>query len=41
LPILCILCRHRHKMHYANFRIMPTYRFGPAAWMTTAAMKLA
>jgi hypothetical protein len=35
---LCILCRCRHKVHYAELRIMPTSAAKPA-WEAVIAVK--
>ena len=36
--IVCFLCRHRHKKHYADVRIMPTCVSNPA-WEVGIAVK--
>ena len=41
LTELCILCRHRHKMHYANFLIMPTFRLKSASPAAIVVMESA
>jgi hypothetical protein len=38
---LCVLCRIRHKAHYADFRIMPTFAAEPAWGGTLSALKSA
>jgi hypothetical protein len=38
---LCTLCRHRHKVHYAEFRIMPTCARNPAREAVIAAKEAA
>jgi len=39
--MLWALCRHRHKAHYADVRIMPTFVGNPACGTGIAAMKSA
>ena len=38
LAVLCTLCRRRHKVHYAELRIMPTSAAKPA-WEAVIAVK--
>jgi hypothetical protein len=38
---VCALCRHRHKKHYADVRIMPTCVGNPACGAVIAAMESA
>jgi hypothetical protein len=38
LAVLCTLCRPRHKVHYAEFRIMPTTA-AKSAWAAVIAAK--
>jgi hypothetical protein len=39
--MLCALCRHRHKKHYADVRIMPTCVGNPVCGADIAAMESA
>jgi 5-methylcytosine-specific restriction endonuclease McrA len=34
---LCSLCRHRHKLHYADSRIMPSWAMSPAVKAASSA----